>query len=79
MQTVNVADAKAHLSEILDRVEAGGEVVITRRGQPIAKLSAVNKPKKPIDFAPLDALRTRQPLAKTSSVRLTRRMREQRY
>ncbi|MCU0887874.1 MAG: type II toxin-antitoxin system prevent-host-death family antitoxin [Rubritepida sp.] len=30
--------AKAHLSRLLDEVEAGGEVVITRRGKPVARL-----------------------------------------
>lgn len=30
------------LSEHLQRVERGGEVVVTRRGQPIARLSAVD-------------------------------------
>jgi prevent-host-death family protein len=30
--------AKTHLSRLLDEVAAGGEVVITRRGKPIARL-----------------------------------------
>ncbi|GDX79551.1 antitoxin [Deltaproteobacteria bacterium] len=38
MLTVNVADAKAHLSEYLDRVEAGETLVICRRNVPIAEL-----------------------------------------
>ncbi|MBY0336638.1 MAG: type II toxin-antitoxin system prevent-host-death family antitoxin [Acetobacteraceae bacterium] len=33
--------AKAKLSELLDRVEAGEEVTITRRGKPVAKLVPV--------------------------------------
>ena len=36
MTEVSVAEAKAHLSELLDRVERGEEVVITRRGKPVA-------------------------------------------
>ena len=39
MSTVTVADAKARLSDLLAQVEAGEEVVITRRGQPVARLS----------------------------------------
>jgi prevent-host-death family protein len=31
-------DAKNKLSELLDRVEKGEEIVITRRGRPVAKL-----------------------------------------
>ena len=38
MESYNVAEAKAHLSEILERVSAGEEVLLTRRGKPIARL-----------------------------------------
>lgn len=36
---VGVGQAKARLSELLDRVEAGDRIVVTRRGTPIAILS----------------------------------------
>jgi prevent-host-death family protein len=42
MKTVNVHDAKAHLSEYLARVEAGETVVICRRNKPIAELRPVS-------------------------------------
>ncbi len=35
---VAVTDLRAHLREWLDRVRAGGEVVITDRGVPVARL-----------------------------------------
>ena len=38
MSTVNVHQAKTHLSRLLAQVEAGEEVVIARRGQPVAWL-----------------------------------------
>lgn len=38
MQPVSVYDAKTHLSRLLAAVEAGEEVVITRNGQPVARL-----------------------------------------
>jgi len=38
MKTATVADAKSRLSSLLDDVEAGEEVVITRRGRPVARL-----------------------------------------
>ena len=38
MSTVNVHQAKTHLSRLLAQVEAGEEVVIARRGQPVARL-----------------------------------------
>ena len=79
MRTVSVAEAKAHLTRILTRVEKGDEVVITRRGRPVARLSSVLRPSKPIDFAALEALRARQPVAKTPAVQLVRRLRNQDY
>jgi prevent-host-death family protein len=38
MDQVNVYEAKTHLSRLLDRVEAGEEIVIGRAGRPIARL-----------------------------------------
>jgi prevent-host-death family protein len=35
---VNVHEAKTHLSRLLARVEAGEEVLISRAGQPVARL-----------------------------------------
>jgi prevent-host-death family protein len=79
MESISVADAKAHLSDILSRIEQGGEMVITRRGRPIARLSPVNGIRKPIDFKSIDALRARQPISKISSVELVRQVRDERY
>jgi prevent-host-death family protein len=36
--TVGAFEAKTKLSELLDRVERGEEVVITRHGKPVARL-----------------------------------------
>ena len=38
MITVGAFDAKTHLSSLLERVERGEEVVITRHGKAIARL-----------------------------------------
>lgn len=38
MQSYNVAEAKAHLSEILERVSEGEEILVTRRGKPVARI-----------------------------------------
>ena len=50
--TVKVGEAKAKLSELLARVEAGEEVIIARGHEPIARLSRVPKAN---DFAALVA------------------------
>ena len=40
MRVVNVHQAKTELSRLLARVEAGEDVVIARRGEPVARLVA---------------------------------------
>ena len=41
--TVGAYEAKTHLSELLEKVEAGQEITITKHGAPIAKLVPVKK------------------------------------
>lgn len=38
METVGTFEARNRLSELLDKVERGEEVVITRHGRPVARL-----------------------------------------
>ena len=38
MQTVNIKEARKNLSTLLNRVETGEEIIITRRGNVVAKL-----------------------------------------
>jgi prevent-host-death family protein len=40
--SVNVYEAKTHLSRLLDRAAAGEEIVIARAGRPIARLVALS-------------------------------------
>jgi prevent-host-death family protein len=40
--SVNVYEAKTHLSQLLDRAAAGEEIVIARAGRPVARLVALN-------------------------------------
>ncbi len=75
MGTVTLAEAKTHLSHLLDQVEAGEEVVITRRGRPIARISPVEKPKHPIKS--LAEFRKRMPGWRKSSAELLREMRDE--
>ncbi len=39
LDSVNVHQAKTHLSRLLERVEHGEEIVIARAGKPVAKLT----------------------------------------
>jgi prevent-host-death family protein len=40
---VNIHEAKTRLSQLIEQVEAGGEVVIARAGSPVARLVAVQR------------------------------------
>ena len=73
MGSYSVAQAKAHLSALLDRVEKGEEIVITRRGQPIARLSLARWKKRPIDWAKIDAFRDSLPATGTATVEMMRK------
>ena len=76
MTDVNLADAKARLSELVARAEAGEEVRILRRGKPVAVLSAAIKPRKPIDLAALQALTQGQTEQAISAGEFVRAMRD---
>jgi prevent-host-death family protein len=43
-QTVNIHEAKTHLSRLLDKVAQGEEVTIAKAGKPIARLVPVAAP-----------------------------------
>lgn len=46
MKMVNVAEAKARLSQLLDEVERGQTITIARRNEPVAELRPVHKRRK---------------------------------
>jgi len=48
MGIVNIKEAEADLSRLVDRVNEGEEILIARSGRPVAKLVRVeNEPRKP--------------------------------
>jgi prevent-host-death family protein len=76
MDAIDLADAKAHLSELLDRVEAGDSIDITRRGKPVARLTAVVRTREPINAALLQSLTTTMPPQTRCAADLVRSMRD---
>ena len=76
MVIVNLAQAKAHLSELLDKVEAGEEVVITRHGRAVAHLHSVPSPKRPLMLDELAAFRATMPPLRRPSAELLREARD---
>ena len=79
MTTCTVAEAKAHLSELLARVEGGEELIITRRGRPVANLCPIRPVKRPPDWQTIRAFRESMPAVETSATDLIREMRDASY
>jgi prevent-host-death family protein len=57
MITVGSYEAKTHLSQLLDRVAKGEEIMITKRGVPVAVLSSAGKVVKRNVGETIDGLR----------------------
>lgn len=77
MITVNLARAKARLSELLDKVEEGQEVVITRRGRPVAHLSPATCSQKPLPLRELAVFRASMPRLRRPAAELLREIRNE--
>ena len=77
MGAINLAEAKAHLSELVSKAQSGEETIITRRGQPVAKLVPVATPKKALRS--LSDFRAALPKARKSSADLIRQLRDEDY
>jgi prevent-host-death family protein len=78
MVTVTVVEAKAHLSELLDKVEAGEKVVVTRHGRAVAHISPAAPPKKRVPS--LAKFRAKMPrLRNPTTSRVLRQMRDEGY
>lgn len=76
MRAISLAEARARLGALVDRVEAGDSVEITRRGKAVARLIAVARPRKPIDAAGLRALTASLPPQAQEAADLVRAMRD---
>ena len=86
MATYGVAEAKNNFTHLLERVEAGERITITRHGKPVAELTASAAVRRPPSLeerrALLDAFAARreaQPPLGVSAVDLIRQMRDEGY
>ena len=77
MTTISLAEAKAKLSELVERAAAGETVEITRRGKPVAKIVSARTPRKPIDVEALKRVAKSMPFQKESAGDFVRRMRDE--
>ena len=60
MTDYSVAEAKAKLSELIDRAEKGEGVVITRHGKPVVEIKAVQPAPRRVTQADLNWLAERR-------------------
>jgi prevent-host-death family protein len=42
--TLNVHEAKTHLSKLIERVQGGEEIIIAKAGRPVARLVPIARP-----------------------------------
>lgn len=77
METVDMEQAKVRLDELLDMVETGEEVVINRRGAPVAHLSPAGRTNKPLPLRKLADFRASMPRLKRSSAEVLRELRDE--
>ncbi len=81
MDSFSVAETKAHLSNILDRIEAGERVTVTRRGIPIAIIAPVagETTAATVDWQAIAEFRKTLPKSGVSAATLIRKMRDAGY
>ncbi|GHC53526.1 type II toxin-antitoxin system Phd/YefM family antitoxin [Neogemmobacter tilapiae] len=63
MREVGAFEAKTHLSELLAAVEAGEEVLITRRGKPVARLVPAEPQTKALEALRAQVIQLRRDIA----------------
>ena len=77
MKRVGLADAKAHLSRLVEEAAAGEPVWITSRGKAVAQITAIDTPRKRIDVAALRAMTDAMPMQPETARDFIRRMRDE--
>jgi prevent-host-death family protein len=49
-ETVNIYEAKTRLSQLVDKAAAGEDVVVSRNGKPLVRITRLEEPKRKIKF-----------------------------
>ena len=79
MRTLTLAETKSHLSAVVDQVVAGEEIIITRRGRPVARIIPERERPALDTSALVDDMRDfvlSQPLQKRPATQLVREVRD---
>ena len=56
MRKVNIHDAKTTLSQLIEAVEAGEDILIARAGRPVARLTSAHPARKGIKIGTLKGM-----------------------
>ena len=77
MSQINLAEAKARLSELVDRSAAGERIVITKRGKPVLEMVKPRSAPQRIDLKALRRLTAGLPRQKQGAAQTLRELRDQ--
>lgn len=77
MRSVALPEAKAQLRALIDPVEAGKSICITRHGEPAAQLAVIEKARKPLDIGKLRVDLATMPMQEEDAGNFMRRMRDE--
>jgi prevent-host-death family protein len=50
MDSVNIYDAKTRLSQLVDKAAAGEDVIVSRNGKPLVRITALTSGKRRVKF-----------------------------
>jgi len=53
VETVNIYEAKTRLSQLVDKAAGGQDVVVSRNGKPLVRITRLESPKRTIKFGVL--------------------------
>ena len=53
MESVNIYDAKTRLSQLVDRAAAGEDVIVSRNGKPLVRITQLTAAKRGVTFGVL--------------------------
>lgn len=53
METINIYDAKTRLSQLVDKAASGEDVVVSRHGKPLVRITRLAEPRRQIKFGVL--------------------------
>ncbi len=79
MGAYSIAEAKAHLSALLEQVARGEVITLTKRGKPVARIFPAGElPVKPkLDLRALKKFRSSLPKSPINSAAMVRKMRDE--